>query len=139
MSSSLKKVYICSSLRTEVYERVSKLLDEVLPKAIHLRPFKEQKGNRLNHVEVDVAMIHHADEIWVVGEFGRDCSFEIGYATGIKKPIIMWRDFTNAKNIEHDWMIYHGVNSGLIQIRDVEKLGEEQGKQYERKSLIGEL
>lgn len=117
--STLKKVYICSSLRAENYERTTKLLDDVLPKAIHLRPFKEQKGNRLNHVEVDIAMIKHAEEVWVVSQYGKDCSWEIGYACGKNIPVVIWRDEFNAAAIESDWMLYHGVNTGWITIRDV--------------------
>lgn len=118
----MKKVYICSSLRPEVYERVTRLLKETLPRAIHLRPFKEQYGNKLGHVETDVAMIRYCDEFWVVGEFGRDCSWEIGYATGLGKPIVFFCDETNRKNLESDWMMYHGANVGLLHIVEVATL-----------------
>jgi len=73
----------------------------------------------INHVEVDIAMINHADEVWVVSQYGKDCSWEIGYACGKNIPVIMWRDATNAAAIEADWMIYHGVNSGIIAICDI--------------------
>lgn len=114
----MKKVYICSSLRLDNHTRVTETLKK-LPPAIHLRPYLEQSGNKLGHVEVDVAMIHHCDELWVVGEYGKDCSWEIGYATAIGKPIVVYRDKTNAKALENDWMLYHGQVKGILKIIDV--------------------
>ncbi len=123
--SYLPKVYICSSLRPEVYERVSSLLKR-LPKAIHLRPTQDQPGNKLNHVEVDVAMMHHADEIWLVGEFGRDCSWELGYATGKGIPIVFWRDETNSKHLDQDWMFNHALTKGKAEVRDITGMLDEE-------------
>lgn len=114
------KVYICASLRPAVYERVTEILRN-LPPAIHLRPWGAQKGDRMGHVETDVAMINHADQLWLVGEYGRDCSWELGYAMGIGKPIKIFMDDSNASRIEDDWMLYHGLNLGLLEIIDLRK------------------
>lgn len=45
----------------------------------------------MGHIEADIAMISWADEVWLVGEYGRDCQWELGYATGIRKPIKVFR------------------------------------------------
>lgn len=111
----MKKVYICSSVRASVYDRVTGILEQ-LPPAIHLRPRQDVEGQKINHVEIDVAMIHHCDEVWVLGEFGRDCSWEIGYATAVGKHIIMFVDETNRNFVEKDWMYNHGINKGLLQV-----------------------
>lgn len=113
-----KKVYICSSLRPEVYERVSRILAK-MPDVIPLRPWGAQAGEKEGHVETDIAMIKYSDELYVLGEFGRDCSFEIGYALGISKPVVIYRDKTNAKFLEQDWMIVHGITTGLLKIIDL--------------------
>lgn len=119
MTETLKKVYICSSLRPEVYVRVTELLNTKCPKAIHLRPYLEQTGNKLGHIECDVAMIHHCDELWVVGEYGRDCAWEIGYATAMGKPIKVFKDASNALSLEKDWMLYHGLIKGTLEVVDL--------------------
>lgn len=111
----MKKVYICSSLRIENHAKVTEVLKN-LPAAIHLRPYLEQSGNKLGHVEVDVAMIHHCDELWVVGEYGKDCSWELGYATAIGKPIVVYRDHSNSEALDKDWMLHHAAVIGLLSI-----------------------
>lgn len=116
------KVYICSSLRPEVYAHVTDLLKR-LPKAIHMRPYATDASQKLAHVETDVAMIKHCDEVWVVGEYGRDCSWEIGYAAGIGKPVTVWEDYTNAKHISDDWMLHHAVTAGTARIAKVPPKG----------------
>ncbi len=109
------KVYICSSLRDDNYLHVTRLLKE-LPPAVHLRPAKGEDTleGRRNHVEIDIAMLQYCDEIWVLGAYGRDCSWEIGYAMGIKKSVRILVDDTNAHTIENDWMLQHGKQIGLL-------------------------
>lgn len=115
METRMKKAYICSSLRLENHTKVTKLLEQ-LPPAIHLRPYLDQQGNKMGHIEADVAMINWADEIWLVGDYGRDCQWEIGYAAGIKKKVVVFLDDTNREKLEHDWMWNAGVNAGLVTI-----------------------
>jgi nucleoside 2-deoxyribosyltransferase len=126
-----KKVYICSSLRPEVHARVTGILQQ-LPEAIHLRPYIEQIGNKIGHVETDVAMINWADEIWVLNEYGRDCQWEIGYAAGIKKPVIVFRDEFNRDKLEHDWMWNAGVNEGLVKVVELEDVIREEAVRREQ-------
>lgn len=114
--------YICSSLRPKVYDHVTKLIKNLDTIFTLLRPTSGQLENRLEYVELDVAMIKHADEVWIMGEFGRDCSWEIGYACGLKKKIVLFLDETNAKIVEEDWMLHHGINTGLITITDLREL-----------------
>lgn len=111
----MKKVYICSSLRQENYDHVTKLLAQ-LPAAIYLRPQTAEKlaAKREDTVESDVALMKHADEIWVLGRIGRDCSWEIGWAAAMNKRVRVLIDETNRATIEDDWMLRHGeVNKTL--------------------------
>ncbi len=117
-----KKIYVCSSLRPEVYARVTKILAKQ-KNIIPLRPWGAQIGEKEGHVETDIAMIQYSDELWVIGEFGRDCSFEIGYAIGIKKPVVVLRDSTNKDRLEQDWMWITGINNGLLRVVDLDESG----------------
>lgn len=118
----MKKVYICSSLRQDNYNYVTELLKK-LPEAIHLRPHISQSeaDDKRHFVESDVAMMEYADEIWVLGRFGRDCSWEIGYATGRGIPIKLLEDKYNAEVLAADWMWIHGkVLNTLIHYTTIE-------------------
>lgn len=111
----MKKVYICSSLRQENYDHVTKLLAQ-LPVAVYLRPQPAEKlaAKKEDTIESDVAMMKHADEIWVLGHIGRDCSWEIGWAAAMNKRVRVLIDETNRAMIEDDWMMRHGeVNKTL--------------------------
>lgn len=124
---SLKKIYICSSLRIENHTRVTEILAQ-LPKVIHLRPYLEQTGNKLGHIEADIAMIHYCDEVWVVGEYGRDCAYEQGLATGLGKPMTVFRDEKNKERLDSDWMILHSVNKGLAKIVELDDAIREEAR-----------
>lgn len=120
----MKKVYICCSLKLPNYEHVSGLLAR-LPDAIHLRPqpsqLDELTGSNLrkkNVVEADVAMIQYCDEVWVLGKFGRDCSWEIGYATALHKRVRILKEEDNAEIISSDWMFLHGETLGNLTVYD---------------------
>lgn len=111
------KVYICSSLKPDNYLYVSELLTK-LPPAIHLRPNASQlvADDRRHFVESDVAMIKYCDELWVLGRFGRDCTWEIGFATALGKTIRILRDRANDQVLQEDWMYMHGQVEGLLTV-----------------------
>lgn len=129
----LKKIYICSSLRPENHARVTEILKQ-LPPAIHLRPYIEQIGNKLGHIESDIAMLYYCDEVWVVGEFGRDCAFEQGFATGIGKAMVIFRDEKNKERLDSDWMVLHAVTKGLAKIVQLEDAVREEANRREREN-----
>ena len=131
---SLKKVYICSSLRKENHTKVTKILEQ-LPEAIHLRPYLDQQGNKMGHIEADIAMINWADELWLVGEYGRDCQWELGYATGIKKPIKVFRDENNRERLAQDWMWLGGVNAGLVTVYETEDVIRQEAERRQNSNL----
>ena len=103
----MKKAYVCSSLRPEVYERVTYLLS-LFPEMTFLRPHATQLEDKAKWINQDVEWINEADELWVVGEYGRDCSWEIGFAMGINKPVVVIVDPSNAQLILNDWMMWYG-------------------------------
>lgn len=116
----MKSVYICSSLRPEVYKHVSRVLGIVAKDEKIYRPQPGPVENRLEIVASDCYAIEHCDELWVIGEFGRDCSWEIGYALGLGKSVKVYRDPTNTAMVEKDWMLYHGIRLGRLQIINVD-------------------
>lgn len=105
------RVYVCSSLRPKVVKRVDKILQamkETLKPdgrtVSFFRPGGTDKRKRDNTVRIDVMAIDACDELWVVGNYGRDCSWEIGYATALGKKIRIFEDHTNRRRLESDWM-----------------------------------
>lgn len=120
------KVYICSSLREKPYAHVTRVIQRErrlrrfrslvslskatcnnLPLTV-LRPGLGGEEDKLAHVVQDVGMIREADELWVMGEYGRDCSWEIGFAMALGKPVRIFVDDTNRHLLEQDWMILYG-------------------------------
>jgi hypothetical protein len=116
------KVYICSSLRDEPYKHVTALLDKVVPAfpgTIVLRPSLGGDSNKVAHVIQDVGMIREADELWVMGEYGRDCSWDIGFAMGIGKKVRVFVDETNRHLLEQDWMVLYGDANKTVTYEEV--------------------
>ena len=101
------KVYISSSLRPEVYARVTVLLERYGRDYEILRPSLVQPDHWTTHVIDDVRMIREADEIWLMGEYGRDCSWEMGFATALGKKVRIFRDASNSTNLDNDWMLWY--------------------------------
>ncbi len=64
--------------------------------------------------KVDRMMLDLCDEVWVFGNIGRDCAWEMGYAAALNKPIRIYSDTTHFKN---DWMTYLGTD------KEVERFG----------------
>src|SRR6266481_42803 len=112
----MKSIYICSSLRAEVYAHVSKVLAVVTTDEKIYRPQAGPAENRDSIVESDCYAIEHCDELWVIGEFGRDYSWEIGYAMGLGKIVKIFVDYTNSHFVEKDWMIHYGNKLGKLEI-----------------------
>jgi nucleoside 2-deoxyribosyltransferase len=112
----MKKVYICSSLREEPYKHVTEVLEKVTnPSIVVLRPNFGDENNKIAHVVQDVGMIRESDELWLMGEYGRDCSWEIGFAMALGIPVRIFIDETNRHLIEHDWMLLYGeAQSNII-------------------------
>lgn len=104
----MKKVYVCSSCRQENYDYVTDLLtkNRLIHKAFLFRPQPGQLLNKTEFANVDIDAINASDEVWLIGEYGRDCAWELGYAAGIKKPIKVFRCEKNEKHLEADWMMW---------------------------------
>lgn len=112
MGKPMKKVYICSSCRLENYEYVTDLLSQLglMNTAFFFRPQPGQLKDKQIFADVDVDAINSCDEVWVMGRHGRDCSWEIGYAAGIQKPVKVYMCDVNAGDLENDWMMFAKVN-----------------------------
>lgn len=123
MGKKKTKVYVCSSLRPKVVKRVDKLLP-VLAKRVdytvdYFRPRGTAPSGMMQTVREDVDAINACDELWLVGDYGRDCSFELGYALAIGKKIVVWTDRTNRKKFDSDWMVKIGDDLGLLEVHPV--------------------
>lgn len=73
-------------------------------------------------VREDVRAIEKCDELWVIGRFGRDCSWEIGYAMALGKKIMIFEDHTNCRKLWSDWMWRIGLDRKQIQVRKLKDI-----------------
>lgn len=80
----MKKIYICSSCRKENYEYVDSLLKRLnaLNSYFIFRPQFGQLEDKEKYGTIDATAIENCDELWLIGDYGRDCSWELGYAAG---------------------------------------------------------
>ncbi len=120
-------VYVCSSLKPPTIRRVDRLLERfraVTPGLRFFRPYGTDPSRMMETVREDVDAINECDELWVIGRFGRDCSWEIGYATALGKPVVIWEDFTNHKKLWQDWMWRIGVDTKQVTVRKLKEIFE---------------
>jgi len=113
-------VYVCSSLKPHTIRRVDKILDRFKAQDQDLklfRPYGTNPKKMMETVREDIDAIERCDELWVLGRFGRDCSFEIGYALALKKKVIIWEDHTNRQKLWSDWMWRIGKEKGLLEVK----------------------
>lgn len=117
-------VYVCSSLKPHTVKRVDALLEKlklVYPSVEFFRPSGDDPDKLMDTVREDVKAIHECDELWVIGRYGRDCSWEIGYAMGLRKHVVIWEDHTNHRKIWSDWMWRIGQDHGTVQVRKLKE------------------
>lgn len=60
-----------------------------------------EAGAAINKLQLELC-----DEVWVFGAIGRDCSWEIGYAQGLKKPVKFFKTAENEHMVKEDWMLF---------------------------------
>lgn len=118
------KVYICSSLRPEVVKRVDEVLLQIFDENQYhmLRPHTiqpEAKEELMSFIRGDGWMLDQADEVWVIGQFGNDCQWELGYAMAKGKPVTIFKDSTNTQRIEDSWMYRLGYDLNLLTIKEL--------------------
>lgn len=116
------KVYVSSRIKDQAeYDRISETLSTLAYEDVfYLRPQLGSESSRAYSAKFDFKMIHQADEIWVVNQFGMDCMFEIGYAIGIGKPVTIFVTPDNEEKVKSQWMIY-GCPIKLVQVKDLLK------------------
>lgn len=99
------KVYISTPLKPEKF-RLSLIQETVqkagvfafIPTTTDTTP---EAGAAINKLQIELC-----DEVWVFGPIGRDCSWEIGYAQGLKKPVKFYVTQENEHMVREDWMLF---------------------------------
>ena len=104
--NNIKKVYICTPLKPEKFQLDSIQRAVLGERVFAFIPPTEEKNNKYQGSMTDRLMIDLCDELWAFGPIGRDCSWEIGYAQGLGKPVRLYADQTNKDIIENDWMLF---------------------------------
>lgn len=100
----MKKVYICTPLKSEKFE-INSISKIILKENIFaFIPPSEQLLNKKLGAKVDQVMIRSCDELWVFGNFGRDCAWEIGFAQGLNKKVKIFVNKNNKDILKTDWM-----------------------------------
>lgn len=109
----MKKVYISTPLKEEKFN-IEDIQSEILKYGVFaFIPPTSQKVNQDQGSKVDKLSIELCDEVWVFGAIGRDCSWEIGFAHGLGKKVILYKSSHNNHIFNEDWMLF----SGAIEIR----------------------
>ena len=103
----MKKVYICTPLKLHKFrqEAISKTILEN-PGYFAFVPLTSDMGGPTLGAALDKRHLDLADEVWVFGPFGRDCAWEIGYALGLNKKVIVWITDDNREYLKTDWMLW---------------------------------
>ena len=103
------KVYVCTPLKTEKFklELISRTLLE--QNVFGFIPPQGQLVDKKLGSLLDKRHIDLCNEVWVFGPIGRDCAWEIGYATGLGKNVKIFVDESNMHVINEDWMTVIGV------------------------------
>jgi len=103
----MKRIYICSSCRPENYEYVKQLLKLYTTREMSIfHPEPQQLEEKTRYACVDIIEIQKADEIWLIGDYGRDCSWELGYAQALQKTVCVFRCHINRAKLDDDWMLW---------------------------------
>jgi nucleoside 2-deoxyribosyltransferase len=104
----MKRIYVCTPLKSGKFDLpliVKTLPEDVFAYIPPTDPTKPKiEGALLNRKMIDLC-----DEVWVFGPLGRDCSWEIGYAEGLGKKIIVHIN-NNNQDVLNDWMLWTSKN-----------------------------
>lgn len=100
----MKKVYVCTPLKEEKFqlELISKILLE--KQVFAFIPPTAQLQDKTTGAILDKKMIEECDEVFVFGNIGRDCAWEIGYAQGLGKKVTFFVNQENEYILQEDWM-----------------------------------
>jgi len=114
----MKTVYVCTPLKQgkffiqDIVHETS-LVQDVF---FYIPPSDPAKPKTLG-AELNRKMLLLCDEVWVFGLAGNDCSWEIGFADGLNKPVKVFITETN-KQLLQDWMLWTGPKVEIIDRRD---------------------
>lgn len=110
----MDKVYICTPLHGGKFN-LDLIQKTILERNVFaFIPAQGQLENKTLGAILDRKMLDEASEVFVFGPIGRDCSWEIGYATGKGKKVTIFLDKTN-QDILEDWMTIIDVEIVHIQ------------------------
>lgn len=101
------KVYVCARVNELSYMNVSLKVGRL--KYLNVEYLRPQLGDVKDRAFVaahDMSLINQADEMWVFGDFGMDCMWEIGYAVGKGIPVTIFLDDSNRVIAANQWMLY---------------------------------
>lgn len=102
----MKKVYISTPLKEEKFN-IHDIQAMILKhKVFAFIPPTSKKVDQHQGSLVDKLSIDLCDEVWVFGPIGRDCSWEIGYAQGLGKPVVFFLNEQNEYTVKEDWMVW---------------------------------
>ena len=105
----MKLIYICTPLKGEKFllDKIQKAL--LAEDVFGFIPPTGQLNSKKLGAELDRKMISLCDELWAFGLLGRDCAWEVGYATGLGKKVRIFKTKENQELIDNDWMTVIGA------------------------------
>jgi hypothetical protein len=110
----MKRVYISTPLKPEKF-RLDQIQREILYSEVFafIPTTAEVKGDPTTAALINKQMIEFCDELWAFGPIGRDCAWELGFASALNKPIKFFATEENEHMIPTDWMLF---NTGGVEV-----------------------
>lgn len=99
-------IYVCTPLNQDKFN-LKQITEVCLRHKQFIFPFIPpigQLSDKKLGAQLDKTMIELCNEMYVFGNIGRDCAWEIGYAAGLNKPITIFIDDSNKASFDDDWM-----------------------------------
>lgn len=100
----MKRVYVCTPLAAGKFDLELISITLLARNVFAFIPPRGQLNHKTIGAKLDRKMIDACDEVYVFGPIGRDCAWEIGYATGLGKPVTIFQNESNAGMLREDWM-----------------------------------
>lgn len=90
-----------------IWKELEPFFDVFLPQVDNPYGVLDSKGHGWEMALVDAIQIRHADVVLAVGGFGKDTSWECGFATALEKFSVLYlpNEEVTAQHI-HDWMLH---------------------------------
>lgn len=110
----MKRVYISYPMNPSKH-KLNQIQAQVQIRGVYPSiPPAGQLNDKKPGAQFDKYLIENSDEVWAFGQLGRDCAWELGFAVGLGKKVLIFLDVDNELHLEADWMLF--LNAEVVKI-----------------------